>query len=77
MPSPCCRKRSHDESWIAATGSAAYAIGTQGWSREQYLLSPGLSLALPADWKIDLEMGLGGSADQRTSTTRMQISKQF
>lgn len=58
-------------------GGSFYAIGTRGWSREQFLLAPSVSLDLRPDWRIDLETGVNGGSGRLNSVTRVQVSKQF
>ena len=58
-------------------GPSFYAIRTQGWAREQFVLAPSISLGLPGDWRIDVEMGFRGAAGEREASSRLLISKSF
>jgi len=66
-----------DVDYADVSGPAFYALREQGWSREQFLLSPGLELLLASDWALGLNLGVRGSARERAATTTVQVSKQF
>ena len=58
-------------------GLSVYALREQGWSRDQFALSPALELRLPSDWAFALNLGLRGAGGERAASAGAQVRKGF
>lgn len=58
-------------------GLSAYSLREQGWSRDQFALSPALELRLPSDWAFALNLGLRGASGERAASAGAQVRKGF
>jgi uncharacterized protein YhjY with autotransporter beta-barrel domain len=59
------------------SSASFYNLQTQGWSREQFVISPGLVLSLPAEWEVGINLGARAAAGERAATSSVQVRKKF
>jgi len=69
------RRQSVDYADVAEP--AFYTLTSQGWSREQFLLSPGIELSLLSGWNLGLSVDLRAAAGERAATGRLKMDKRF
>jgi len=58
-------------------GSAYYSLDAQGWAREQFSFTPGISLALPSGWNLGLDLGLRLADGERAASTGIEVRRSF
>ncbi|UZK66222.1 putative Ig domain-containing protein [Sphingomonas sp. M1-B02] len=58
-------------------GPAFYSVDSNGWKREQYMVSLGARFLLPAAWTFDIETALRGASGERAGTLRLTVSSEF
>jgi hypothetical protein len=58
-------------------GPSFYSFEAQGWSREQFILTPSVDLVVPSGWKFNVELGLRAADGERAATSRVQIGRVF
>jgi uncharacterized protein YhjY with autotransporter beta-barrel domain len=58
-------------------GSSFYSFTNQGWGREQFLIGPGIDLALPTRWAFGLDLGVRASDGERAGTAAVRVKKAF
>jgi uncharacterized protein YhjY with autotransporter beta-barrel domain len=58
-------------------GPAFDSISSLGWSREQFMLSPGIVLSLFSGWDLGLSVDLRAAAEERAATGRLKVDRRF
>lgn len=69
----------HDQALDFAdiAGAATYSLRARSWSREQFFLTPGVQLSLPANWEMGLNAGIRAGDQERTAVASVQVRKEY
>jgi uncharacterized protein with beta-barrel porin domain len=70
-------ERSQGVDYADVDGPAFYTLTSQGWSREQFMLSPGIELSLRSGWDVGLSLDLRAAAGERAATSRLTVDRRF
>lgn len=58
-------------------GPSYYSIDAQGWSRNQYILAPGIGILLNSGWDLSIDLGGRAASGERSMTTNIRVKKKF
>ena len=58
-------------------GPSYYSLLASGWSREQFMVAPGIGLTLSSGWDVGLDVGVRAADGERAATTGVQVRKKF